>query len=109
MKMWGLLCDRRVPTRAKGAPHQTVVCPSMVYELETMETTKNQEAELDVAEMKMLRFALGVTRKDKIRNEYICGTVKVGPIGKKVKESRIRWYGHVKSREMLMLEEGCWK
>ena len=31
---------------------------------------------MEVAELKMLRFALGVTRMDKIRNEYIRGTTK---------------------------------
>ena len=79
--------------------NQTAVRPSMMYGLETVGTTKTQEAELDVAEMKMLRFALGVTRKDRIRNEHVRGTVKVGPISKKVKKSRLRWYGHVKRRE----------
>ena len=49
--------------------------------------------------MKMLRFALGVTRKGKIKNADIRGTVKVGQISKKVMESRLRWYGHVKRRE----------
>ena len=43
-----------------------------------------------MAEMKMLIFALGVTRKDKIRKEYILGTVKVGQISKKVRESRLQ-------------------
>ena len=52
-----------------------------------------------MAEMKMLRFSLGVTRKDRIKNEYIWGTVKVGQISKKVRKSRLRWYGHVKRRE----------
>ena len=49
--------------------------------------------------MKMLRFALGVTRKGKIKNADIRGTVKVGQISKKVMESRWRWYGHVKRRD----------
>ena len=41
----------------------------MVYGLETVAVTK--EEEMEVAEMKMLRFAMGVTRKDKIQNKYI--------------------------------------
>ena len=32
---------------------------------------------MEVAELKMLRFSLGVTRMDKIRNEYIRGTAQV--------------------------------
>ena len=34
----------------------------------------------------MLRFAMGVTRKDKI---------KVERLGMKMREGRLRWYGHV--------------
>jgi hypothetical protein len=34
---------------------------------------KRQEAELETAEMKMLRLYLGVTRMDRIKNEYIKG------------------------------------
>ena len=42
----------------------------MVYGLETVSVTKKQVEEMEIAEMKTLRFAMGVTRKDKIRNEY---------------------------------------
>ena len=48
--------------------------------------------------MKMLRFAVGVTKKDKIRNEYIMGTVKIKRLGMKMREGRLRWYGHVMRR-----------
>ena len=47
----------------------------------------------------MLRFAMGVTRKDKIRNEYIRGTVKVEQLGIKMREGRLRWYGHVMRKD----------
>ena len=47
----------------------------------------------------MLRFAMGVTRKDKIRNEYIRSTVKVERLGMKMREGRLRWYGHVMRRD----------
>ena len=36
---------------------------------------------------------------DKIRNERIRGTTKVGEITKNVQERRLKWYGHVMRRE----------
>ena len=54
---------------------------------------------------------MGVMRKDKIRNEYIRGTVKVKGLGMKMTESRLRWYGHVMredqeyvGRKMMQME-----
>ena len=38
-------------------------------------------------------------RLDKIRNERIRGSTKVGEITKKVQERRLKWYGHVLRRE----------
>ncbi|KAK3559103.1 hypothetical protein QTP86_004117 [Hemibagrus guttatus] len=67
---------------------------------ETVSLRKRQESELEVAELKMLRFSLGVTRLDRIRNEYIRGTAHVGRLGDKVREARLRWFGHVQRRDM---------
>ena len=50
---------------------------------------------MDVAEMRMIRWMIGVIKLDRIRNERIRGTTKVGEISKKVHESRLKWYGHV--------------
>ena len=47
----------------------------------------------------MLRFVIGVTRKDKISNECIRSTVKVERLGIKMREGRLRWYGHVMRRD----------
>ena len=80
-----------------------MVRPSMVYGLETVAVTKKQVEEMEVAEMKMLRFAMGVTRKDKIRNEHIRSTVKVEQLGMKMREGRLRWYGHVMRRDQEYL------
>ena len=76
----------------------SVARPAMVYGLETVAVTKKQVEEMEIAEMKMLRFAMGVTRKDRIRNEYIKGTVKVERLRMKLREGRLRWYGHVIGR-----------
>ena len=85
--------------RVKGKVYSSVVRPAMVYGLETVAVTKKQVKEMEVAEMKMLRFAMGVTRKDKIRNEYIRSTVKVERLGMKMREGKLRWYGHVMRRD----------
>ena len=55
-----------------------------------MAVTKKQVEEMEIAEIKMLRFAMGVTRKGKIRNEYIRNTVKVERLGMKMREGRLR-------------------
>ncbi|KAK3509656.1 hypothetical protein QTP70_008401 [Hemibagrus guttatus] len=98
-KVSGVLCDQKISARIKGKVYRTVVRPAMLYGLETMSLRKRQESELEVAELKMLRFSLGVTRLDRIRNEYIRGTAHVGRLGDKVREARLRWFGHVQRRD----------
>ena len=93
-RMSGVICDRRVPARVKGKVCRVAVRPAMLNGLETVALMKRQEAEMEVAKLKMLRFSL-VTRMDKIRNEYIRGTAQVGRFGEKTREARLRWYGHV--------------
>ncbi|KAK3562736.1 hypothetical protein QTP86_006511 [Hemibagrus guttatus] len=100
-KVWGVLCERKISARIKGKVYRTVVRPAMLYGLETVSLRKRQESELEVAELKMLRFSLGVTRLDRIRNEYIRGTAHVGRLGDKVTEARLRWFGHVQRRESI--------
>ena len=63
----------------------------MLYGLDTVALTKRQEAEMEVAELKMLRFSLGVTRMDTIRNEYTTGTAQVGRFREKTREAILRW------------------
>ena len=98
-RMSSLLCDRRISARLKGKIHRTVVRPAMMYGLETVAMTKRQGTELEVAEMKMLRFDLGITRMDMIRNTFIRGSLQVAPMGSKMREARLRWYGHVRRRD----------
>ncbi|KAK3533927.1 hypothetical protein QTP70_034918 [Hemibagrus guttatus] len=98
-KVSGVLYDRKISARIKGKVYRTVVRPAMLYGLETVSLRKRQESELEVAELKMLRFSLGVTRLDRIRNEYIRGTAHAGRLGDKVREARLRRFGHVQRRE----------
>ena len=98
-KVSGVLCDRRVAPRLKGKVYRTVVRPALMYGLETIGMTEKQEDYFEVAELKMLRASLGVTRKDMIRNRYIRGTAQVRRMSDKMREGRLRWYGHVQRRD----------
>ena len=55
-------------------------------------------------EIKMLRFSLGVTRMDGIRNENIRGTEDVRCLERK-SETRLRWFGHEQRRN----SEDIWR
>ena len=55
---------------------------------------------MDVAEMKMLRWMSGYTLKDMIGNDHIRERVGVATVSEKMREYRLRWYGHVQRREL---------
>lgn len=57
-----------------------------LYGLEAVALTKRQDAELEVAELKMLIFSLEVMRMDRISNEYIRGKAQVRRFGDKARE-----------------------
>ena len=76
-----------------------MVRPAMLYGKETVPLTAGLENRMDAAEIKMLRWSLGVTRRDMLRNRVVRDRLKVGVLSQKIKESRLRWYGHVERRE----------
>ena len=98
-KISGVLCDRKLSARVKGKMYRTVVRPALMYGMETVALTGRQVKKMEVAELKMLRLALGVSRKDRIRNRHVRGTAKIAKLGDKLRSGRLRWFGHVKRRE----------
>ena len=54
--------------------------------------------QLSVAEIRMLRWFCGHTRRDRVRNEAIRDRVGVAPIEEKSTQHRLRWFGHVQRR-----------
>jgi hypothetical protein len=54
--------------------------------------------QLSVAEMRMLRWCCGHTRRDRVRNDDIRDRVGVAPIEEKLIQHRLRWFGHVHRR-----------
>ena len=94
----GVLCDRRIPVKLKGKFYRTAVRPALLYGAECWATKKHHVQKMSVTEMRMIRWMCGKTRKDKMRNEHIRGLVGVAPIQDKIRENRLRWFGHIRRR-----------
>lgn len=94
----GTTCDPRMPLKLKGKIYKTIIRPVVMYGSECWAIKGMDERRLHASEMRMLRWMCGVTRMDKIRNEYIRGSLKVAPVIDKMRGNRLTWYGHVMRR-----------
>ncbi|XP_075109131.1 uncharacterized protein LOC142180924 [Nicotiana tabacum] len=53
-----------------------------------------------LAEIRMLRWMCGCTKRDRIQSEAIWDRVGVVSVEDKMLESRLRWFGHVRRRSI---------
>ena len=58
----------------------------MLYGTKCWAVKKQYASKMNVAEIRMLRWMCGKTRRDKIRNEQIFKMIEVTPIEKKMRE-----------------------
>ncbi|GJR27882.1 retrovirus-related pol polyprotein LINE-1 [Tanacetum coccineum] len=72
--------------------------PSMLCGSECWPITKAQANRVEVAELRMLRWTCGKTMLDMIPNRVFKAELEVESIIHKMREERLRWFGHVKRR-----------
>ena len=94
----GVLCDSKIPLKLKEKFYRTAIRPVFLYGSECWAVKYQREQKTSVAEMRMLRWMCGHTRKDRIRNEIIRNKVGVVPIEEKIRETKLRWFGYVRRR-----------
>ena len=98
-QLTGVICDKKVPIKLKDKVYKTVIKPTMTYGAECWPVRKKDENRLHVAEMRMVRWIRGKTRKDHVRNKIIQEYAKVCQMSTFLRQKRLHWYGHVKRRE----------
>jgi hypothetical protein len=97
-----VICDKKIPVFLKTKLYKTMIRPVMLYGAETWALRKREEEKLERTEMRMLRWIMGASLRDKLRNDYIRAELGVAVITDKVTEARLRWYGHVqRSNEFI--------
>lgn len=73
----------------------TVIRVVLLYGLETCALTRKEKKILQTTEMGMLRRIMGVTLRDRKRNDDMRKELKVCIITEKARECRLRWFGHL--------------
>ena len=79
--------------------YKTVIKPTVTYGAECWAVRKKDENRLHVAEMRMLRWIRGKTRKDHVRNQSIQEDAKVCQMSTFLRQKRLNLYGHIRRRE----------
>ena len=69
--------DRDINNRVKDKVYKTVIKPTITYGAECWAVRKKDENRLHVAEMRILRWIRGKTRKDHVRNQIIRADAKL--------------------------------
>ena len=90
-----------MPTRLKEKFYRTAIGPAMTYGADCWPIKKQHMYKMDVTEMRMLMSMCGKTRKDKIRNECFREHLGVRTIRDKIRETRLRWFGHAQRRPAM--------
>ncbi|GKD88566.1 retrovirus-related pol polyprotein LINE-1 [Tanacetum coccineum] len=82
----------------KGKLYRVAIRPTMLYGSECWPITKALANRVEVAELRMLRWTCGKTLLDMIPNGVYRAQLKVEMIIDKMREGRLRWFGHVRRR-----------
>ena len=88
-----------MPRKLKIKLYMTVIRPVLLYGAECWTARKKDEQILEKTEMRMLRRIKGVTLRDKVKRVDIRKELGVNSIQEKVREMRLRWYGHMQRME----------
>ncbi|GJY99025.1 retrovirus-related pol polyprotein LINE-1 [Tanacetum coccineum] len=91
-----VMCDRRIPLKLKGKFYRVAIRP--VWLRECWLIIKALANRVEVAELRMLRWTCVKTMVDMIPNGVFRGGLDVDSIIDKMREGRLRWFGHVKRR-----------
>src|SRR4029079_8084818 len=92
----GVLCDRKVPMKLKGKFYAATVRPAMKYSSECWA-------------IKMVRMMCGVTRKGRISNEYVRGSLGVMSVSEALAQNRLQWYGLVARKQEDDVVSRIWR
>ena len=96
-KIWK---SRNISLATKVTVYETLVIPVFLYGSECWKLRKSDERKIGSIEMGWLRRILGVSRIQRLRNDFIRSKLKQEEtLCEKIEKKRLRWFGHVERME----------
>uniref|UniRef100_A0A0N4Y8C1 Reverse transcriptase domain-containing protein n=1 Tax=Nippostrongylus brasiliensis TaxID=27835 RepID=A0A0N4Y8C1_NIPBR len=93
---WCLWRKPNVSTQIKMRIYRVLVLPILLYGSEVWTLLQRDELRLETFQMKCLRRILGVTLRDRLRNEFVRKNCdEQSTIAQQIRKGRLRWFGHV--------------
>jgi hypothetical protein len=87
-----------LPVKLKGKFCRTVIRLAILYGAECWSTNRWHVQQLSVAEMRMLWWICGHTRRDRVWNNDMRDWLGVTPVREKLVQHCLRWFGHTQRR-----------
>ena len=86
---------KKVGLKTKIKLYKAIVVPTVLYASETWGTTKAINGKLDAFQQRFLRKILGVTYRDRVKNEAVMKRTGQGRLQDVVAARRLQFWGHV--------------
>lgn len=104
---YGVLCDKKAPSKLKCKFYRVVVRPALLYGvLASVKLTCSGDACCRDKDVEMM---CGYTRRENIRNDVIRDKLGVTSMVDKMREARLRWFRHMQmSADAPVRRCKCW-
>lgn len=86
---------KEISRKTKLTVYKTILRPVLMFACESWVLSQQNESRLQALEMKYLRRVLGVTRMDRLRNDYIRKELEVESILELINKRKLQWFGHL--------------
>ena len=93
-----LMRSRSIPQKVKTKAFNQCILPAMTYGAETWTTSSTTMFKMAVAQRRMERIMLGITLRDRKRNEWVRNRTKVMDISTSIIRKKWQWAGHIMRR-----------
>ncbi|XP_044757812.1 uncharacterized protein LOC123315966 [Coccinella septempunctata] len=104
----GIINKKEVSKSTKLKVYKSIHRPTLIYGCVTWNLNLGEKSRLQAMEMKYLRRVMGVTRRDRIRNELVREDLQVESLEEFIERRQLEWWGHLNRMEEDTMTRRIW-